>query len=104
MSISNLLIRLFVKSLIWHHTSSIFGEDNSMRYVDGFVQVVPKKKMAQYVRIAKIACKVWQDHGALEYLECVGDDLDVQCGTTFPQLLALKSGETAIFSYIVYKS
>ena len=61
-----------------------------MKYVDGFVLPVPKKNLAAYRRMAQTAGKVWHDHGALEYVECVADDV--------------KPGETVIFAYIVYKS
>ena len=75
-----------------------------MRYVDGFVLPVPKKKMPAYVRLARKAGKVWREHGALEYRECVGDDLDVKFGVPFPRMIKPKSGETVVFSWIVYKS
>lgn len=75
-----------------------------MQYVDGFVLPVPTKNLKAYFGIARKAGKVWRDHGALEYRECVGDDLQVKFGVPFPQLLKLKRGETAVFSWIVYKS
>jgi uncharacterized protein YbaA (DUF1428 family) len=77
-----------------------------MRYVDGFVLPVPKKKLAAYRRLAQKAGKVWREHGALEYIECSGDDLDVKagCGLPFPKMVGLKAGETVVFSWIVYKS
>ena len=75
-----------------------------MKYVDGFVLVVPKKNMAAYTRMAKLAGKVWREHGALDYKECVGEDLKVKCGVPFPRLARTKSGEAVVFSYIVYKS
>lgn len=75
-----------------------------MAYVDGFVLIVPTDKIEEYKKISKKAGKVWRDHGALEYRECVGDDLDVPFGRPFPKLLKLKDGETAVFSWIVYKS
>jgi uncharacterized protein YbaA (DUF1428 family) len=65
---------------------------------------VPKKGVAAYRRIARIAGKVWREHGALEYFECVGDDLNVKCGLPFTKLAKLKPGEAVIFSWIVYKS
>jgi uncharacterized protein YbaA (DUF1428 family) len=75
------------------------------RYVDGFVLPVPKRKMEAYRRIAQKAGKVWRDHGALEYLECVGDDLKVKMGvSSFPRKIGVKPGETVVFSWIVYKS
>ena len=75
-----------------------------MRYVDGFVLPIPKKKLAAYFKLAKMASKIWLDHGAIDYRECAGDDLDVHCGVTFPQQMALKPGETVVFAWIVYKS
>ena len=75
-----------------------------MSYVDGFVLVVPKKKLAIYKKMATRAAKVWRDHGALDYRECVGDDLKVKMGLPFPKLAKTKPGETVVFSYIVYKS
>ena len=75
-----------------------------MRYVDGFVLPVPKKSLAAYRRMAQTAGKVWRDHGALEYVECVADDVKPGKLTSFPQSVKLKPGETVIFAYIVYKS
>ena len=73
-------------------------------YVDGFVVPVPKKKLAAYRRIAKLAGKVWRDHGALEYIEGVADDVKRGKVTSFPRSVKLKPGETVVFSYIRYKS
>jgi uncharacterized protein YbaA (DUF1428 family) len=76
-----------------------------MSYVDGFVIPVPKKNIAAYRKIARQAGKVWMEHGALQYVECVGDDLAVKMITaTFPKLVKLKPGETVVFSWIRYKS
>jgi uncharacterized protein YbaA (DUF1428 family) len=75
-----------------------------MPYVDGYVLPVPKKKIASYRRMAQKAGKVWRDHGALEYHECVADDVKPGKQTSFPQSVKLKSGETVVFAYIVYKS
>jgi uncharacterized protein YbaA (DUF1428 family) len=75
-----------------------------MRYVDGFVLAVPKRKLDAYRRISLKAGKVWREHGALEYVECVGDDLNVKGMKTFPRLVKPKPGETVVFSWIVYKS
>ena len=73
-------------------------------YVDGFVLPIPKKNIAAYARIAKKASKIFREHGALEYRECVGDHLDVPFGLPFPKGIRTKPGETVIFSYVVYKS
>jgi uncharacterized protein YbaA (DUF1428 family) len=75
-----------------------------MRYVDGYVLPVPKKNVAAYRRMAQKAGKVWRDHGALEYIECVADDVKPGKQTSFPQSVKLKPGETVVFAYIVYKS
>jgi uncharacterized protein YbaA (DUF1428 family) len=75
-----------------------------MSYVDGFVVPVPKKSMKAYLAIARKAGKVWKDHGALEYVECIADDVKVGKWTSFPRSVKLKKGETVVFSYIVYKS
>jgi uncharacterized protein YbaA (DUF1428 family) len=75
-----------------------------MRYVDGFVVPVPKKKLQAYRRMAQKAGKVWREHGALEFCECVADDVKVGKRTSFPRSVKLKRGETVFFSYIVYKS
>ena len=74
------------------------------RYVDGFVLPVPKKKLAAYQSMARKAGKVWRDHGALEFRECVADDVKVGKWTSFPRSVKLKRGETVFFSYIVFKS
>jgi len=74
------------------------------RYVDGFVLPVPKKNMKAYRLMAQKAAKVWKDHGALEYRECVGDDLKPQWGPLFPRMTKAKPSETVVFSWIVYKS
>ena len=75
-----------------------------MRYVDGFVLPVPAKNMKEYRSMAQKAGKIWKEHGALEYIEAVGDDLDVKFGKSFPKLVKPKDGETVLFSFIVYKS
>ena len=74
------------------------------RYVDGFVLPVPKKKLATYRSMARKAAKIWRDHGALEFRECVADDVKPGKRTSFPQSVRLKRGETVFFSYIVFKS
>ena len=75
-----------------------------MSYVDGFVVPVPKKKMQAYCRMAQKAGKVWREHGALEFRECVADDVKWGKRTSFPRSVKLKSSEVVWFSYIVYKS
>ena len=75
-----------------------------MRYVDGFVVPVPKKNVAAYRKMAQKAAKVWKDHGALEVVECVADDVKPGKLTSFPQGVKLKRGEVVVFSWIAYKS
>jgi len=75
-----------------------------MNYVDGFVVPVPKDKLDDYRKIARLAGKVWMEHGALAYNECVGDDVPMGKRTSFPQSVKLKEGEVVVFSWIVYKS
>jgi len=75
-----------------------------MSYVDGFLIVVPKKKVDAYRKIAKVASKVWMELGAQQYVECVGDDLATPFGTPFPKRVKAKAGEAVVFSWIVYKN
>jgi uncharacterized protein YbaA (DUF1428 family) len=75
-----------------------------MLYIDGFVVPVPKKNVADYRRLARKAGKIWLEHGALEYRECIGDDTPVGKLTSFPRSVKLKPNETVMFSWIVYKS
>src|SRR5262245_16781529 len=75
-----------------------------MAYVDGYVIPIPKKSVAAYRKIASKAGKIWREHGALEYCECAGDDLDIKFGTPFGKMTKLKPGETVVFAWIVYKS
>src|SRR6186997_988084 len=73
-------------------------------YVDGFVIPIAKKNIEAYRKISAKAGKVWREHGALDYRECVGDDLNIKMGVPFPKLVKAKPGETVVFSWIVYKS
>lgn len=74
-------------------------------YVDGFVIVVPKKNFAKYKKMATDGAKMWKKHGALDYKECVIDDVKPEhVSLTFPKMAKVKKGETIWFSYIVYKS
>lgn len=75
-----------------------------MKYVDGFVLPIPKKNLAAYRRMATRAGKVWRNHGALDYVECVADDVKPGKLTSFPQSVKLKPSEVVVFSYITYKS
>ena len=73
------------------------------RYVDGFVLPVPKDKVGAYRRIARRAGAVWRDHGALEYVECLADDVKPGKRTSFPQSVKLKDNEIVVFAWIVFK-
>ena len=73
-------------------------------YVDGFVVPVPKKNVEAYRRMAQKAGKIWREHGALEFRECIADQLDVPMAMPFPRRIKLKPDETLFFSWIVYKS
>jgi len=75
-----------------------------MRYVDGFVLPIPKKNVPAYRRMAQKAGRIWRQHGALEYRECVGDDMQVKMGVPFPRLVRLLRGETVVFAWIVFRS
>jgi uncharacterized protein YbaA (DUF1428 family) len=74
------------------------------KYVDGFVLPVPKKNINEYKKMSALAGKVWREYGALEYIECVADDVKPGKLTSFPQSVKLKRNETVVFSWIVYKS
>lgn len=74
------------------------------RYVDGFVIPIKKSNVKLYKKMALVGKKVWIDHGALDYYECIGDELNSPTASGFPKMAKLKSGETAIFAFIVYKS
>ena len=76
----------------------------TMPYVDGFALPVPTANLAAYRRMAKKAGAVWREHGALEYNECIADDVKPGKVTSFPQSVKLKDGETVVFAWIVYKS
>lgn len=73
-------------------------------YVDGFVLPVPRDSLAAYRKLARLAGKVWREHGALQYVECVEDDVKPGKLTSFPQAVKLKPGEVVVFSWIVYDS
>jgi uncharacterized protein YbaA (DUF1428 family) len=75
-----------------------------MTYIDGFVIPVAKSKVAAYRKMATLGKKIWMKYGALQYIEAVGDDLDVKWGLSFPKGIKAKKGETVFFSFIVYKN
>jgi uncharacterized protein YbaA (DUF1428 family) len=74
------------------------------QYVDGFVIPIPKSRVDEYRRMSRKAGKVWREHGALEYRECIGDDVPMGKVTSFPRGVKAKPDETVVFSWIVYKS
>jgi uncharacterized protein YbaA (DUF1428 family) len=82
----------------------IIEGSNMTLYVDGFVVPVPKKNRAQYTRMTRLMGKVWREHGALEYRECIADDVPKGKLTSFPRALKLKSTEVVWFSYVVCRS
>ena len=74
-------------------------------YVDGFVLAVPKKKLREYKRLAQKTARIWRKHGALDYIEAVGNDLGSKwTGIKFPRTVKARRNETVVFSYIVYKN
>ncbi|HEY8224611.1 MAG TPA: DUF1428 domain-containing protein [Pyrinomonadaceae bacterium] len=73
-------------------------------YVDGFLLPVPEKNLKAYRTMSQKAGKVWRDHGALQYVEAVADDLDNNFGASFSKTIKVKPGETVVFSFIVFKS
>lgn len=75
-----------------------------MAYVDGFLLPVQRRKVNRYLQIARKAGKIWKEYGALEYRECVGDDLNIKNMTGFPKVVKTRAGETVVFSWIMYKS
>ena len=84
--------------------SSDLKEDVSMPYVDGFILAVPKKSLEAYKEIARTAGAVWMEHGALSYVECVGDDVPYGELTSFPRSVQATDDEVVIFSWITYES
>jgi len=75
------------------------------RYVDGYVIPIKKKNISKYKKMASLGCKVWMEHGALDYYECLGDDMkQAWGGIPFPKLCKLKADEAVVFAFIVYKS
>ena len=74
------------------------------QYVDGFVVAVPKNKIDEYRKVSRKAGKIWREHGALEYRECVGEDVPKGEVTSFPMSVKAKRGETVVFAWITYKS
>jgi uncharacterized protein YbaA (DUF1428 family) len=73
-------------------------------YVDGFIVPVPKAKMKAYLAMAKKVGKVFKEHGAIDYIECIADDVKVGKRTSFPRSVKLKRGETVVFAWVTYKN
>jgi uncharacterized protein YbaA (DUF1428 family) len=80
------------------------GGKTMARYVDGFVIPIQKRKVKAYLAQARMGARLWREHGALGYTECVGEDLKIPYGLGFPRMARLKAGETVVFSYITYRS
>jgi uncharacterized protein YbaA (DUF1428 family) len=78
--------------------------EKTMAYVDGFLLAVKTKNLKNYAKMSKAAGKIWRSHGALDYKECAGDDLNIKGLNSFSKLIKCGKGETAIFAFIVYKS
>jgi uncharacterized protein YbaA (DUF1428 family) len=74
------------------------------KYVDGFVIPMPKRKVKAYLRQARLGARLWKEHGALAYTECIAEDLKVPFGMGFPRMARLKAGETVVFAFITYRS
>jgi uncharacterized protein YbaA (DUF1428 family) len=79
-------------------------KERRMPYVDGFVLAVPKQHLEHYKELARLAGKVWMEHGALSYVECVGEDVPYGEVTSFPRSVQAKDDETVIFAWATYKS
>jgi uncharacterized protein YbaA (DUF1428 family) len=77
---------------------------NMPHYVDGFVLAVQRNRLDEYKRTAEAAAEIWKDHGALDYWECVGDDLTTECTRSFLDLVAATSDETVVFAWVVFHS
>lgn len=74
------------------------------RYIDGFIIPIPTSRIEEYRLVAEQAAIIWKDHGALDYWECIGDDMDVKGTMSFPQLTNINPDETVIFSWVVFES
>jgi uncharacterized protein YbaA (DUF1428 family) len=101
------VVRLTLRILVGQTALAAKGEID-MSYVDGFLIVVPEDKLDQYRTMAEEGRDIWMKHGALDYKECVGDDLNPQMGEMeslpFPELTGLAGDERLVFSFIVYRS
>jgi uncharacterized protein YbaA (DUF1428 family) len=93
--------RAFLPSSVPQHSNN---QNPMSHYIDGFVLSVPKTKLAAYKKVARKAGKIWREHGALEYRECIGDDLKVKGMVAFPKMAKAKSSEVVIFAYARFES
>ena len=84
-------------------SSSDKKSKESVGYIDGFVIPVPKKNIERYRELATLASEVWRDHGALDYLETIGEDMDSEFGIPFPKLANTNEDEIVVFAYISYR-
>lgn len=75
-----------------------------MSYVDGYVLVIPKKNIARYRKMAEGGARLWMKHGALDYKECIGDDMKPSFGLPFPKIAKAKANEVVVFSFVTFKS
>lgn len=73
-------------------------------YVDGFILPIPRKNLAKYKKMASLAGKLWLKYGAIDYVECMGDDVPKGKVTSFAKSVKLKKGEVVFFSWVTYKS
>jgi uncharacterized protein YbaA (DUF1428 family) len=73
-------------------------------YVDGFVLPIPRDRLDEYKRVAEAAVVIWKEHGALDYWECVGDDLNVECSRSFVDMAGAKDGDAVVFAWAVFAS
>jgi len=75
-----------------------------MAYVDGFLIPVPKEKVERYKELARLGQQVWREHGAIDYVECIGDDVPYGELTSFPRAVQANEDEVVVFSWVIYKS
>jgi uncharacterized protein YbaA (DUF1428 family) len=93
-----------VRAGLAYHVPSTPFKESAMPYVDGFVLAVPKSNIEAYRKMSERCGEIWREHGALEFRECVGDDVKPGKLTSFPQAVDLREGETVFFSWIIYES
>ena len=74
------------------------------QYIDAFVAPVPRKNLAAYRRMSRKSAKIWREHGAIQYVECIADDVKKGKVTSFPRSVNLKPSEVVVFGWIVFES